>query len=142
MESIILFNTAYATVHYQSEHELVILTWHGNPTAEEYQRPFKEILEFSRKNPVQNMISDITNQGVVNPENRKWFESDMMPKAVAAGLKRAAVVTNGNVFKMYYVNLLLSAINKYKVPLKVFKNTTEAINWITSFLLKKDSITS
>jgi hypothetical protein len=54
----------------------------------------------------------------------------MMPRAVAAGLKRAAIVTNGNAFKLYYINLILSAVNKFPIVTKLFNKQHEAIDWL------------
>ena len=91
------------------------------------------MLEFGQKNPVDGMLSDISKQGIINPDNRKWFEKEMMPKAVAAGLKRGAIVTNGNAFKLYYINLILSAINKFPITTKLFNNQKDAFDWLDSF---------
>ena len=44
----------------------------------------------------------------------------MIPKAIEAGLKRVGVVFDGNVFKKYYLNVILAATNKFGLPLKVF----------------------
>lgn len=79
------------------------------------------------------MLSDISKQGVINPDNRKWFEKEMMPAAVAAGLKRAAIVTSGNAFKLYYINLILSAVNKFPIVTKLFNKREEAIAWVDTF---------
>ena len=65
-------------------------------------------------------LSDIREQAVISPEDRKWFENEAMPKAVAKGLNAAAVVFNGNVFKKYYLNIILQATNKFGLPMNVF----------------------
>src|SRR5690242_19456470 len=96
----LIFDTAYAKVTYDSEKRMMVLVWDGSPNQDEYKKPFLTMLEYGQKNPVDGMLSDISKQGIINPDNRKWFEKEMMPKAVAAGLKRGAIVTNGNAFKM------------------------------------------
>lgn len=133
MDAQVIFTAPYAQVTHNSENHTLILVWNGNPTYDEYKRPFNAMLEFGRKHRVDGMLSDISNQGVVSPENRKWFEKEMMPAAAAAGLKRAAVVTNGNAFKMYYINLILSAVNKFPITTKLFNNRDEAIKWLHGF---------
>jgi hypothetical protein len=129
----IIFQAPYATVTFEEKRRFLLLQWHGNPTSEEYKKPFQAMLEFGRKEPVDSMLSDISKQGVINPENRKWFEKEMMPAAIAAGLRRAAIVTNGNAFKMYYINLILSAVRKFPVTTKVFNSQEDANKWIDSF---------
>lgn len=128
-----IFEAPYATVTFDSQKRLLLLVWHGNPQKDEYRKPFQAMLEFGRKVPVDSMLSDISNQGIINPENRKWFEKEMMPAAVKAGLKRGAIVTNGNAFKLYYINLILAAVNKFPITTKLFNNQKDAIAWIDTF---------
>jgi hypothetical protein len=125
-----VFEAPYASVTYYPEKRLLVLVWNGSPTKEEYQVPFVTMLEYSKTHPVDSMVSDISNQGVISPDNRKWFEKEMMPRALAAGLKRAAIVTNGNAFKIYYINLILSAVNKFPIVTKLFNKQNEAIEWL------------
>ena len=135
MKSIV-FEAPYATVTYDSEKLNMVLVWDGSPSTDEYKLPFLAMIEYGKKFRVDGMLSDISKQGIINPENRKWFEKEMMPKAVEAGLKHAAIVTNGNAFKMYYINLILSAVNKFPIVTKLFKNQAEALNWLDGFVSK------
>jgi hypothetical protein len=135
MENQIIFDTRYATVTYYPDKFTLILIWNGNPLKEEYKLPFEKMLEFGRKHRVDGMLSDISDQGVVSPENRKWFEKELMPQASAAGLKRGAIVTNGNAFKLYYINLILSAVNKFPITTKLFNKRDEALTWLHGFPL-------
>jgi hypothetical protein len=131
--SIEVFKAPYATVTYDPEKRMMVLVWSGSPTKEEYKKPFLTMIDYGRKYPVDSMISDISNQGIISPDNRKWFEKEMMPQAVEAGLKRGAIVTSGNAFKLYYINLILSAVNKFPIATKLFNNQRDAFTWIDSF---------
>jgi hypothetical protein len=128
-----VFSEPYATVTFIPEKRQLVLVWDGNPGAEEYRKPFMSMIEFGKKTPVDSMISDISKQGVISPDNRKWFEKEMMPQAVAAGLKRAAIVTSGNVFKLYYINIILSAVNKFPMTVRLFNKREEAVTWLDTF---------
>jgi hypothetical protein len=128
-----VFQAPYATVTYDSEKRMLMLIWHGSPTTEEYRKPFMTMIDFGNKVPVDSMLSDISQQGIINPDNRKWFEKEMMPRAAAAGLKRGAIVTSGNAFKLYYINLILSAVNKFPITTKLFNNQKDALIWLDSF---------
>jgi hypothetical protein len=57
----------------------------------------------------------------------------MIPKAIDNGLKRAAVVFDGNVFKKYYINMILQVINKFGIPMKLFSTEEDAVKWFQSF---------
>jgi hypothetical protein len=107
------------------------VVWAGSPTPEQYKKAFLALLDHARKgNKITRFLSDTRNQGIVNPENRKWFEREMVPAAIEAGLKRAAVITSGNAFKRYYINLILSTVNKFNMPFKIFSDEQEAINFL------------
>lgn len=123
----------YVSVIYVEELKLGKIVWHGNPNREEYKKPFLALVDWANKgHDVSHFLSDTRNQGVVSPENRKWFETEMVPSAIKAGLKRAAVLTDSNVFKMYYLNMILSAINKFNIPFKIFNDESKAIEFLVN----------
>lgn len=130
---MIILETDYAEISHDPDLKLGKIVWKRKTSTEEYQYAFITLLDYSKKNTTDNFLSDIKNQSVVSPENRKWFESDMLPKAIENGLKRAAVVFDGNVFKKYYINMIIKVTNKFKMPLKMFSSEEEAINWFQSF---------
>lgn len=125
-----LFTTDYATIAYDKEKRLASIVWKGKTTSDEYRGIFNTLLEFQQKEKVIRYLSDVRNQSVIAPDDRKWFETVAMPKAVEQGLKAAAVVFDGNVFKKYYLNVILSATNKFGLPLKLFNETNEAVDWL------------
>ena len=123
----------HAKIYYDATLKLGIIEWKQKPSNTEYQSTFEELITFSKKNPIENFLSDIRNQGVVSPDNRKWFENVMIPKAIDHGLKRAATIFDGNVFKKYYINMIIQVINKFGIPLKLFNTEEDAIKWFQSF---------
>ncbi|HKK58703.1 MAG TPA: hypothetical protein VJ937_04450 [Salinivirga sp.] len=129
----IIEDNEYAEVSYDADLKLGKIIWKKKTPTEEYRHAFTTLLEFSKTHDVDNFLSDIRNQGVVAPENRKWFESEMLPKAIKAGLKRAGSVFDGNVFKKYYMNMIIKVSNKFGMPLKLFNSEAEAIEWFKSF---------
>jgi hypothetical protein len=88
------------------------------------------LLDFAKTHTITRFLSDTREQGVVSPENRKWFEKEMVPAAIKAGLKRSAVITGSNVFKRYYINMILSAVNKFNMPFKIFSDEESAIKFL------------
>ncbi len=135
MEEKVILNESYVRITYHQNLKMVKVVWNGTFSKEQYQHAVEAALDFQIKEklPVDNYLSDILKQGIVNPESRKWFEQVAMPRAVKQGLKRAAIVFDGNVFKKYYINLILQATNAYKLPLKFFSTEKEAIMWFESF---------
>ena len=125
----ILLDIDYAEVSYDIDLKLGKIEWKRKTSTEEYQYAFMIILDHAKKNPADNFLSDITKQSVVSPENRTWFETEMLPQAIEAGLKRAGVIFDGNVFKKYYLNMIIKVSNKFGLPLKMFSTEEEAVEW-------------
>lgn len=140
MKEITLLEKDYVTVTYTSAQRLGKICWKRKPESEEYKSAFQVLLDHSKIAPVDNFISDLRNQGVISPDDRKWFENEMLPKAIEAGLKRAAVIFDGNIFKKYYMNLIIGATNKFGLPLKLFLNENEAIEWINLCMEKEHQV--
>lgn len=128
---IVLTEESYVTVLYDAEKELGKIIWHGNPSLEEYKKPFLVLLEHAKSgHSVKRFYSDTRDQGIVNPAARKWFELEMVPAAMEAGLERAVAITSGNAFKRYYLNMILSAINKFNMPFKILGNEDDAVKFL------------
>jgi len=129
----IIQDTDYAEISHDPELFLGKIEWKKKTSMEEYQYAFITLLGYANDHRTDIFLSDIRKQTVVSPESRKWFETEMLPKAINAGLKRAAVVFDGNVFKKYYINMIIKVSNKFKLPMKIFNEEQEALDWFNSF---------
>ena len=130
-----VFESPSAVVYYVADKTLGKIVWRGSLTPEEYKKPFLALIDLAKKGTsVTRFMSDIRNQGIVSPESRKWFEKEMVPAAMANGLQRAAVISGSNAFKMYYINLILSSVNKFNLPFKIFSDEEKAVD----FLMKEN----
>jgi hypothetical protein len=135
MNEIIILEEDYAVSKFVPEHKMIQVIWNGTLTKEQYQETFLKVLDFQGKceQTITNFMSDIRKQGMVSPENRKWFETVVLPRGIAQGYKRGAVVFDGTIFKKYYLNIILQAVNKFKIPFKFFYTPEEVIEWFSSF---------
>ena len=129
-KKMILLDEKYAQVTYDEENKLGMIEWKGKCSSEEYQGAFMKLLNFQKLKPISRYISDIRNQSIISPTDRKWFEHEALPLAVKQGLKAGAVVFDGNAFKKYYINVILAATNKFGMPMKVFNELDEAKAWL------------
>ncbi len=116
--------------YFYPEIKVMHFVWIRKCTGEKYRENYTLALDFAEKNDAIYFISDLRKQGVVGPEDRKWFELVAIPGAIERGLTKAAVVFDGNAFKMYYLNMLLMVFNKFSIPMKLFKSTQPAIDWL------------
>jgi hypothetical protein len=125
----VVLDESYALVTYNPVLKIGKVEWKGKATSEEYQKTIISLIEYAEKHPVHYYLADITKQSVVSPDDRKWFENIIVPKAIGLGLKKAAIVFDGSVFKKYYINMILKVTNKLGLPLKLFNSEEDAIQW-------------
>ena len=75
-------------------------------------------------------MSDIRLQKSVPAKFREWFQEEVLATGVKQGIKTAIIVSQINVFKKFYINHILNTSKKFGLPLKIFKNTDDAMVWI------------
>lgn len=125
-----LLNSHYADVIVEKDNKLGIIIWKASCSDKEYKNAFNVLLEKQKQILLENFMSDIKNQGVVSPSSRKWFETYAMPTAIKQGLKKASVVLSANIFKKYYINVLLKHSKKFGLPMKAFSSEEDARRWL------------
>ena len=136
MESDLIFENEFAKGSYYKELKLAEILWKKTLVpSEEYRKAFDSIIKFTENVDFVNYLSDGRKQGVVSPDDRKWFQNVIVPKAMKLGLKYGAVVIKKDPFKKYYMNANLRWLNrKSKITMRIFYDYDEAINWIKRFL--------
>ncbi len=125
------FTKEYASIFYEKQKELIKIVWKRQPEEEEYHDVFESAISYVRGgNTFSRFLSDTRRQGVMSPQYRKWFETEILPQAIEIGMKRAAVITDSNPFRRYYLNLLLSAVNKFNIPFKILGDEEKAVDFL------------
>lgn len=118
---------------YYPEIKLMHFIWKQRAFGDAYRQAFLDGIDYSHDHPTKYFLSDIRNQGVVGPEDRKWFESVALPGAIENGVIKVGVVFEGNVFKRYYINMLLQHFVSRGVPMKFFSTTNSAFEWLINY---------
>jgi hypothetical protein len=127
---IVFVEEEYAIGVYEPEKLMIKIIWKGRQTSEQYRATFQKALKLAEERVVRFYISDVRQQRVVSPEDRKWFQEVALPSAIERGLIKAAVIFAGNPFKKYYLNNILNSAKLFGLPLNFFYNPDEAENWL------------
>lgn len=135
MEKLILLDNEYAECSFINEYKLAHLKWKStNISSTKYREAFEVLLEYTENTEVVNFISDGRLSGAINPDDRKWFQSEVLKRADKNGLKRGAIVIKADPFKKYYINQIVKwSSRNFNMTMKVFINYDEALNWLLSF---------
>ncbi len=127
-----LFENEFCKLGFHEENKVVFLRWKPFKTInfEDYKKPYLISLEYQKINEVFGILVDSKEQGVIPPAFRKWFQEFAVKEGIENGLKRAAVVSEANVFKRYYFNHILNSASKFGFEIKVYPTLDEALAWI------------
>ena len=88
-----IFKTNYINIVFDEKYKVVFTIWLDSIfTSEQYRDVWERTLDFGNKNDVNYFLSDIINQKVVLPNDRKWFEDDVIPRAIKTGIKKGAII--------------------------------------------------
>ena len=124
-----VFSTEYVDIFHDEDLRMLKLIWKAFHNSEQYRDTFMRAVDYASENKMENFLSDVRKQQVISPTDRKWFETVAMPGAAENGLKRAAIIFTGGVFKKYYLNHIFANSKKFKMTLKFFTTVKEAEDW-------------
>ena len=135
-----ILNTQIMEVKYYPKGKILYMEWKQSANIEDYQRIMIDCLEFGREQVIDSLISDIRKQKFTNPEQRKWFESQILPTVIRElKVKRAAAIYDGSRAQQKYLENIKKVTSKYNLPLKLFTKEEAAFKWIrkSNFKLKE-----
>ncbi len=131
MNSEIIFDEDYADITYSKDFYFLSVLWkETHMTNTEYRETYTKAINFGKKNKTVLFLSDLRKQQVMSPSERKWFQTVIVPAAKDLGVKFAAIVMTGSIFKKYYINHIHNTTDKMGIKMKIFSTKDEAENWL------------
>jgi len=83
---------------------------------------------------VEGYVSDARKAKVVVPEDEKWGREVWLPQAVAAGLKRMAIVTAASGLAKGSFDSAATAMDAHGLSMRTFSTVEAAMVWAQSGL--------
>ncbi len=124
----------FVRLEYDSVNNLIIQTWIGFISSENFKRAIDSTISFSERNPVKGIISDTSQLSIVRREDTEYAAS-IMPRLIKNGLKKMAFVLSENAFaQMSVKNFENQTKNKMEENelVKNFVNLDKAKAWVTA----------
>jgi len=129
-----LFDEKYVHIEYDDANEILIQTWLGFISSENFRKAIDKTVEFSKTKPVKAIISDTSQLAIVRREDTEYAAS-IMPALIEKGLRKMAFVLSDNTFAQMSVKNFESQ-TKGKLQnnqlVKHFVDLQEAKDWIIS----------
>lgn len=128
----ILYNSEIVRLQYEEDTKLIEMIWKKNTDSEEYRKMFGVVIEFSVKNTIRSVLSDMRNEGLVTLNDVRWLDKEVLSRAIEHGLKRIALVIEDTIFSTVYSDVLKKKLEKSPIQVQIFSDTSSARVWLLS----------
>jgi hypothetical protein len=119
----------YLSIRWRSVPQILYAEWKGFATSPEFRSALLTGVRAIREHHVVGYVSDARKARVVVPEDEVWSREVWLPRAVAAGLKRMAIVTaSAGLGKMAYDDAA-TAMDSHGLSMRTFNSVATATTW-------------
>jgi SpoIIAA-like len=127
----VYFNTpGVASVRWDEEGQLVLVEWQGWANSSEFAALLDAEIEALRKHKGSRLLADCRRQKVLNPADQDRANEQWLPRALAAGLKRFAVVVPSSVLAEVNLKASLAKVPAAALEVAYFATPEEARDWL------------
>jgi hypothetical protein len=127
----VYFSTAgVASVRWDQTAQLVLVEWDGWADSDEFAAVLAAEVEALKQHHGSRLLADCRRQKVLKPADQDRADQEWLPQALAAGLKRFAVVVPGSVLAEMNIRDRLSKVAVGKFEVEYFASVAEAREWL------------
>lgn len=127
----------YLSIRWRAIPQILYAEWKGFATSDEFRSALLIGLRAIRERHVLGYVSDARKAKVVTPEDQVWVREVWLPGAVAAGLKRMAMVTADAGLGKAIVEQVVKEIDQHGIAMRKFNSVAAATMWALTGLTHK-----
>ncbi|MGD2034008.1 MAG: STAS/SEC14 domain-containing protein [Bacteroidales bacterium] len=131
MEELLYDSDMVKLVYFKDQH-LAHIFWKKNTDSSEYRNIFNAIIEFSEKNQIRYVLSDMRKEGLVKTEDLKWMELEVLKRAIEHGVIKIALVEEDTIFSNIYAETIKRKLRESPIDVRIFQDETSARAWLLS----------
>jgi hypothetical protein len=125
----VYLDAPYLSIRWRSTPQILYAEWKGFATSAEFRSALLTGVRAIRERHVAGYVSDARKAKMVLAEDEKWSREVWLPQAVAAGLKRMAIVTaSAGLGKMAYDDAA-TAMDSHGLSMRTFDSVAAATTW-------------
>lgn len=119
----------YCVVYYDANLNATVDQWHGDfQTRENFRAALEEVLTNIKFNESKKWLADLSLMANGFEESREWIARNVVPRALALGLRFEALVLPYNIFAMLSVQETLVMIESLEI--RIFGDVEAAKEWL------------
>jgi hypothetical protein len=120
------------TVGYDSDVPCVIMTWKGYATSRAFREANERVLGVIAERKATKVLGDIEEFVLIGSDDQNWLTNDWIPRAMAAGLRTAALITPAFYFNRVAVESVGQRLDPEAFTLRFFESREAARAWLAS----------
>lgn len=125
----IYLDEPYISIRWRGVPQILYAEWKGYATSSEFRAALMTGVRVIRQRHVTAYISDARKAKLILPEDERWAREVWLPQAIAAGLKRMAIVTaSAGLSKMAYDDAVTD-IDSHGLAFRTFDSVAVATTW-------------
>ena len=128
-----LFDEHYVLVQLDEEHKIIEVIWKKFAMSRQYRQTIELAYQAILEHDLVGWLSDMTNASVVAMEDQHWMKNVMIPKGIAAGISKVAIVDSKDIFSQKFVRSIESNMGNFSS--EHFPTIEDAREW-----LKKETV--
>ena len=128
-----LLDEHYVLVQLDEEHKIIEVIWKKFAMSRQYRQTIELAYQAILEHDLVGWLSDMTNASVVAMEDQHWMKNVMIPKGVAAGISKVAIVDSKDIFSQKFVRSIESNMGSFAS--EHFPTIEDAREW-----LKKETV--
>jgi hypothetical protein len=119
----------YLSIRWRAIPQILYAEWKGFATSDEYRAALLTGVRAIREHHVVGYVSDARKAKVILPQDMQWAKDVWLPQAVAAGLKRMAMVTAEAGLGKVILEEAISEVDDPGLSIRPFNSVTSAMTW-------------
>lgn len=128
-----LLDEHYVLVQLDEEHKIIEIIWKKFAMSRQYREAIETAYQAILEHNVVGWLSDLSNASVVAMEDQHWMKNVMIPKGVAAGISKVAIVEAKDIFSQKFVRSIEASMENFASA--HFPTIEDAREW-----LKKETV--
>ncbi len=120
---------SYLTIRWRGVPKILYAEWKGFATSQEFRAALFVGQRAIRERHVLGYVSDALKAKVFTAEDQKWVVQAWLPQALAAGLKRMAMVTANAGIGRLTIEEVVKEVDTHGLAMRSFHSVAAATTW-------------
>jgi hypothetical protein len=108
----------------------VVMVWRGYHTSAAFRALNEQVLAALVAHKATRVLCDIRHFLLIGAEDQRWLTGDGLPRAIAAGLNRCAIVTPLYFFNRVAVGAVVEQLDTAHIRVEYFEDAEAARAWL------------